>query len=342
MPVSFRVLISIVVTLSCNSVVSAQDDGKVIAQVGDTAVTLREINEAWHSQDPFSRIRMLQQFYDTQRRVLDIVIGEHLIEREAAKSGISLDELLAAELPSRTQLVTDAEVDQIYERNRDRLDGNTLEEMQPEIRQMLEQQRPTKALHQYMSELRAAATDVFVLLDPPRQEITTLKLDPVRGPDDALVEIVEFSNFQCPFCLRASETLTTLRNRYGSQIRFVYKDYPLPSHADAFKAAEAGNCANEQGKFWEFHDKLFESQSALDVMTLKEYAGELGLDETAFASCLDSGRFAGEVQRDIAIGQSYGVSATPAFFINGRAVMGAVRLDLFDQIVREEIAAAER
>ena len=335
-------LISIVVTLSCTSVVSAQDDDKIIAQVGNTPVTLREINEAWHSQDPSSRIRMLQQFYDTQRRVLDIVIGEHLIEREAAKRGISPDELLAAELPSRTQVVTDAEVDQIYERNRDRLGGNTLEEMQPEIRQMLEQQRPTKALHQYMSELRAAATDVFVLLDPPRQEITALKLDPVRGPDDAVVEIVEFSDFQCPFCLRAFETLTTLRNRYGSQIRFVYKDYPLPSHAEAFKAAEAGNCANEQGRFWEFHDKLFEIQSTLDVMALKEYAGELGLDETAFASCLDSGRFAGEVQRDIAIGQSYGVSATPAFFINGRAVMGAVRLDVFDQIVREEIAAAER
>ena len=224
MSVSFRVLISIVVALSCASVVSAQDDDKIIAQVGNTPVTLREINEAWHSQDPSSRIRMLQQFYDTQRRVLDIVIGEHLIEREAAKRGISPDELLAAELPSRTQVVTDAEVDRIYERNRDRLGGNTLEEMQPEIRRMLEQQRPTKALHQYTSELRAVATDVFVLLDPPRQEITTLKLDPVRGPDDALVEIVEFSDFQCPFCLRAFETLTTLRKRYGSQIRFVYKE----------------------------------------------------------------------------------------------------------------------
>jgi protein-disulfide isomerase len=134
----------------------------------------------------------------------------------------------------------------------------------------------------------------------------------------------------------------TLLDRYGSQIRLVFKDYPLPNHENAFKAAEAGNCANEQGKFWQFHDKLFRSQGALGTPALKAYAGELGLDEAAFASCLDSGRFAAEVQRDLAIGRSYGVSATPAFFVNGRAVVGAVPLDVFDQIVREEIAAAER
>ena len=343
MSVLLRALVATVVVLSFASVVSAQDDDEVaVARVGGQAVTQNEIDEAWHSNDPSSRTRMLQQLYDTQRRVLDIVIGERLIQREAAARGISRDELLAAELPSRTLAVTDAEVDLIYERNRDRLGGRTLEEMRPEIRQMIQQQRPAQALHQYMGELRTTASDVVILLEPPRQEIATLEVDPVRGPDDAPVEIVEFSDFQCPFCLRAFETLTTLLDRYGSQIRFVYKDYPLPSHENAFKAAEAGNCANEQGRFWEFHDKMFASQSALDVPALKEYAGELGLDEAAFTRCLDSGRFAGEVQRDLAIGQSYGVSATPVFFINGRAVMGAASVDVFDQIVREEIAAASR
>ena len=328
--------------LSLAGVASAQDDDEVVARIGGEAVTQQEIDDAWHSNDPSSRIRMLQQLYDTRRSVLDIVIGERLIQREADAREISRDELLAAELPSRTLAVTEAEVDLIYERNRDRLGGRTLEQMRPEIRQMIEQQRPTQALHQYMGELRAAAADVVILLDPPRQEIATLEVDPVRGPADAPVEIVEFSDFQCPFCLRAFETVMTLIDRYGSQIRFIYKDYPLPSHENAFKAAEAGNCANEQGMFWEFHDKMFASQSALDVPALKGYAGELGLDEAAFASCLDSGRFAGEVQRDLSIGQSYGVSATPAFFINGRPVMGAAPEDVFDQIVREEIAAAAR
>ena len=315
----------------------AQD---VVARVGDVAVTLDELDQAWHDNDASSRMRLLQQLYDTRRRVLDIVVGDRLIDREATSRGLSREELLAAELPARTTPVTDAEIDLIYERNRDRFGGRTLEQMRPELRLMIEQQRPMQALHQYMDELRLAADDVTVLLDPPRQEIAVLEIDPVKGPTDAPIEIIEFSDFQCPFCERATETLAQLIERYGNQIRFVYKDYPLPSHEHAFKAAEAGNCANDQGRFWELHDTMFASQSALDVASLKAYAAELGMDAAAFSACLDSGKYAGEVQRDLAVGQSYGVSSTPTIFVNGRVVMGAVPIDVFDQIIREELAAA--
>ena len=102
--------------------------------------------------------------------------------------------------------------------------------------------------------------------------------------------IVEFSDFECPFCKRATATLDALLERYGDRVRFVFKDFPLSSHSTASKAAEAGNCANEQNRFWEFHDKLFATQGALDVSSLKAYAVELGLDAAAFASCLDGGQ----------------------------------------------------
>ena len=265
-----------------------------------------------------------------------------LIDREAQERGVDREELLAQELPSRTVPVTDADVERIYERNRDRFAGQTLDEMRSEIRTALEQQRPNEALREFMRELRMAAEDVVVTLDPPRQDVETLADDPSKGPADALVVIVEFSDFECPYCQRASDTMAELYDRYPDDIRLVYKDFPLPSHPNAFKAAEAGNCANDQGKFWEFHDKLFATQDALDVESLKAYAGELGLDASAFEACLDEGRHAETVSQDLTIGRSYGASSTPTLFINGRPVFGAMPFDLFDNIIREEIAAAQR
>ena len=313
-----------------------------VARVGDVVVTLGDVDAAWNENDAGSQLRMLQQLYDTRRRVLDFVIGNHLIDREATQRGLSRDELLAEELPSRTLPITDQEVELVFERNREALGGRTLEDVRSEIQAAIERQRPTQALQQFMTELRGGADDVVMSLDPPRQRVEVLPDDPAKGPIDAPIVLVEFSDFQCPFCQRATGTLTELIDRYEDQIRFIYKDYPLPSHAQAFKAAEAGNCAHEQGMFWEFHDKMFGSQDALDVPALNSYASELGLDATSFSACLDEGRYRQRVQQDMQIGQRYGVSSTPTVFINGRPVMGAAPLETFDQIIQEELAASRR
>lgn len=318
------------------------EDDAVVARVGDVAVTFAELEDAWRRNDASSRLRMLQELYETRRRALEIVVGERLIEREAAARGMTRDELLEAELPSRTLEVTDAEIELIYERNADRFDGRTLEEMRPEIRAAIEQQRPMQALHDYTNELRLTADDVTFLLDPPRQHIEILPEDPVRGRDDAPLELIEFSDFDCPYCKRATETIARLMEQFEGQIRFIYKDYPLPSHPNAFKAAEAGNCAHEQGRFWELHDTMFASQGALDVESLKGYAEELGLDGGAFEECLDSGRHSATVDRDMRAGFRYGVSSTPTLFLNGRTILGAVPYETFVEIIREELAAASR
>ena len=318
------------------------DSATEVARVGDIVVTLGEVDAAWNENDAGSQLRMLQQLYDTRRRVLDFVIGNHLIDREATQRGLSRDELLAQELPSRTLPITDEEVELVFERNREALGGRTLEDVRSEIQAAIERQRPTQALQQFMTELRGGADDILLSLDPPRQRVEVLPDDPAKGPVDAPIVLVEFSDFQCPFCQRATGTLAELIDRYEDQIRLVYKDYPLPSHAQAFKAAEAGNCAHEQGMFWEFHDKMFGSQDALDVPALKSYASELGLETASFSACLDEGRYTRRVQQDTQIGQRYGVSSTPTVFINGRPVMGAAPLETFDQIIREELAASRR
>ena len=321
------------------------DPGTQVARIGDFVVTFEDVEEAFRRNDGDTRIRMLQQLYDARRRTLDLVIGDHLIEREAEARGMSRDELLAAELPSRTLPITDEEVQFVYDQNRDFLGDQTLDEARAQVVAAIEQQRPGQALREFISELRLAADDIVLTVDtlgPPRQQVEVLPEDPSRGPSDAPVVVVEFSDFQCPFCQRATVTLDELFDRYDGQIRFVYKDYPLPNHPDAFKAAEAGNCAHEQGKFWEFHDKMFLSQDALDVPSLNEYAAELGLDAPAFATCLDEDRYADRVRRDLQVGQQYGVSSTPTVFINGRQVLGAAPFETFDEIVREEIDSARR
>lgn len=316
---------------------SAEDE--VVARVGDDAITAAEVEDAWRRNDASSRLRMLTDLYETRRRALDIVVGERLLDREAAARGLTREALLDAELPSRTLPVTDEEVALVYERNKTQFGDRTLEQMAPEIRAFIERQRPMQALHAYTTELRRrAGDDVTITLEPPRQPIEILDEDPVRGPADAPIEIVEFSDFDCPFCKRATETLHRLIAEYGEQIRFVYKDYPLPSHPNAFKAAEAANCAHDQGQFWAFHDTLFERQGALDVPSLKQYAGEIGLDTDAFDACLDGGGQAALVERDLRAGMAYGVSSTPTLFVNGRPVVGALPYDRFVEIIREELA----
>jgi protein-disulfide isomerase len=318
----------------------AQSPDVVVGRVGDQPVTMADLDEAWQQNDAASRIRMLQDLYDTRRQTLDIVIGEILVGRAATARGMTRDDLLAAELPSRTLPITDVDITRLYEQNRNAFQGRTQAQMEPEIRAFLEQQRPTQALYAYMNELRAVADDVQVSLDPPRTSIEVGADDPVFGPPGAAVEIVEFSDFQCPFCQQLVGTLEQLKTAFGSDIRLVFKDYPLPSHAQAFKAAEAGNCANQQGKFWEMHDTMFSRQSELGVDDLKRHAGELGMDQAAFDTCLDSGGFAEQVNADLLAGQRYGVSSTPTVFINGRAVMGAAPYELFNEIIREELERA--
>lgn len=319
----------------------AQGEGGVVARVGDTAVTLGDLDAAWNKNDPGGRLQAMMDLYETRRRVLDLVVGDRLIDREAESRGIDREALLAEELPSRTREVTDEEIDRIYQQNSDRLGGRTLDEMRPEIRQILEQQLPDQALRTYMTELREAADDVSVVLDPPRQTVAIEVSDRSRGPADAPIVIVEFSDFECPFCQQATATMAELLARYPDEIRFIYKDFPLPNHQNAFKAAEAGHCAHEQGKFWEYHDTLFATED-LGIDALKGHAEELGLDPTSFASCLDDARHAETVTAEMATGRSYGASSTPTLFINGRPIFGAMPLIVFDEIVQEELAAAAR
>jgi len=166
--------------------------------------------------------------------------------------------------------------------------------------------------------------------------------DPAWGPVGAAVTIIEFSDYQCPFCKRFyDETLPQIQATYEGRVRFVYRDFPLTSiHPHAQKAAEASECADEQGRFWEYHGLLWANQQELDVASLKAYAGELGLDTATFDGCLDSGKYSQEVQKDYSDGISYGVQGTPWFFINGVEVQGAQPFSNFQTVIDSLLASA--
>ena len=159
-----------------------------------------------------------------------------------------------------------------------------------------------------------------------------------KGSKNSPVTLIEYSDYECPYCARAEATIKDVLDEYGSKIYFVYKDFPLPFHNNAQKAAEASRCALEQNKYWEYHDALFKNQQSLDTNSLKTYAKSLGLDEAKFSECLDSNKYTEKVKQDMEEGQSKGVTGTPTFFVNGKMLVGAQPFDAFKEIIDKELA----
>ncbi|HVT57796.1 MAG TPA: thioredoxin domain-containing protein [Thermoanaerobaculia bacterium] len=260
---------------------------------------------------------------------------ERAIAAEAAARGLTKEQVLA-EAPKPAP-VTDSEVELFYEQNKAKV-AQPKEQVLPRIRTFLEQQRQTDVRNQLLTQLETKH-NVRYLLEPPRVELATAGF-PARGPINAPVTVVEFSDFQCPYCASLRPTLEQVVARYGDKVRLVFRQFPLPQHGNAAKAAEAALCANEQGKFWPMHDALFGDQSKLDVASLKSKAAALGLDGQSFDACLDSGKEAAAVRGDFKAGEQAGVPGTPALFVNGRAIDLAPKvapLDAISQVIDEEL-----
>ena len=259
------------------------------------------------------------------------------MEKEAAARGVTPEALNQAEVVAKVS-VSEADVKSVYTANRARLGNASEADGMEQVRSALQQQRQTERRNAFARELRAKY-EVKVLLEPYRVLIE-LAGAPLRGNPKAAVTIVEFSDFECPFCVRARPTVKRVRETYGDKVNWAFRHYPLDFHPQAQKAGEAAACAAEQGRFWEMHDLLWDKPTELQVPELKQHAGALGLDAQAFAACLDGGRHAELVERDFRAGQEYGVTGTPAFFVNGRLISGAQPFEAFQQVIDDELARA--
>ena len=267
-------------------------------------------------------------------QALDALVAQALIEKEAEARGVTPEVLHKAEVEDKA-VVTEADAKAYYEANKARFGTTGEAQALQQIRAGLGQQRQTERRAAFTRELKSKY-EVKVLLEPYRVPVE-VGTAPVRGNPKAPVTILEFSDFQCPFCVRARPTVSRVREAYGDKVRWVFRHFPLDFHAQAEKAGEAAACAGDQGKFWEMHDLLWSNTAKLQVPDLKAHAATLGLDAAAFGECLDSGRHGGLVSGDLAAGQGYGVSGTPAFFVNGRPLVGAQPFEAFAQAIDDEL-----
>jgi protein-disulfide isomerase len=304
---------------------------EAVAIIGQVTVSAAQLEEV--AGDRLTRLK--SEEYAIKRQVLEDLITRTLLEREAAARGVSVDELTRREIESKVTVVTEDQTRAVYESNPSAYQGKSEPEALAQIGTNLRRLRTTEARRKFLTALKEKA-GVKILLEPPRVAISTAD-DPSLGPTGAQVTVVEFSDFECPYCARVAPSLKALRERYGDRIRVVFRDYPLPMHKHAIAAAEAAQCAHQQGKFWEMHDRLFANQRSLEPADFNRYATELGLDLQRFAECLASERRAAAWQRDVADASRYGVSVTPTFFINGRLLTGAQPYQSLVNVIDEEL-----
>jgi protein-disulfide isomerase len=309
-----------------------------VARIGAEVITTGELDTSIRGE----LNEMEQRTYELRKSALDQLINQRLVEAKAKVAGKPVDEFLRAELAPKVSEPTDEETRALYERAK--AAGQVKEpfdQVKGQIAQFLRRQKSEAVLAQYLEQIRAEAK-VEVLLPPYLPaKVEVAATGPSKGPDSAPVTIVEFSDFQCPYCSKAEATVKDLLEleKYKGKIKLVYRDYPLPNHNLAPKAAEAAHCAGDQGKYWEMHDRLFAATPKLEVTDLKAYARELKLDEGRFSKCLDSGEKSKVVADHFKAGNDAGVRGTPAFFINGRLISGAQKLEAFTALVDAELAA---
>jgi len=319
-----------------SSVATAADKGDAsgVATVGDRTITRAELEE--HVRPKL--IEIDNERYEALREGLDELIAEELEKREAKARGISTEELEKQEITDKAPTPSDAEVQKLFDDNKAQLGGQTLDQVKPRIVEYLKEQQSDTRRQAFIAELKKKYKTT-VALRPPMVYVATAGRPEKGGGAKAPVTIIEFSDYQCPFCKRAEGSVDEVMKTYGDKVRLVFRDLPLPMHPQARPAAEAANCANAQGKFWEYHAKLFANQAALGEDKLKEYAKDLGLDTAKFDECLASKPFKAAIDKDIEDGSKVGVSGTPAFFINGRMLSGAQPFEKFKEVIDDELNA---
>lgn len=284
------------------------------------------------------QLRQLRnQEYELKSKALENLVNQKLLEAEADKKGIAIGQLVQQEVNAKVAEPTGAELLAVYQSQRDGL-NRPFEEVKAQLQQTLKQAKLEAARREYLKRLREKAR-VSILLRPPRVEVA---YDPtrLRGSAKAPVIIVEFSDFQCPFCRQVEPTLKNLLAKHEGRVSLAYRDFPLREiHPQAQLAAEASRCAAEQGQFWQYHDLLFANPEKLKKEDLLEHARSLKLDEKQFDSCLASAKYKARIEQDLEEGMKAGLDGTPSFFINGILLSGAQPEATFEGIIQAELAA---
>jgi protein-disulfide isomerase len=279
--------------------------------------------------------------FEQRKQALEQMIVKKLVEQKAKVEGISAEALMKREVADKVKQPTEAEMKAFYDEQSKKQPIPPFEQIKDQIAQYLSRNGQGEAQRAFVDKLKAEAK-VETFLKAPRVQVAAD--GPSKGASGAPVTIVEFSDFQCPFCSKAEDTVDKVMKTYDGKVKLVFRDYPLPFHPQAQKAAEAAHCAGDQGpaKYWEMHKVLFANQKALEPAALKGYAKDLKLDQGKFDKCLDSGEKAKLVEANKKAGEQVGVSGTPAFFVNGVMLSGAQPFEEFKSLIDQELATVAK
>lgn len=306
--------------------------GAVLADVDGAKLTRAEFERRYAARLYQAR----NNYHDAERKAMDDFIEQYLLERAAKKEGLTVDQLIEKHVTSKLPKDPSDEALRVYFEGVDTKES--YESVKGKIIDALRQRRSAKIKAAYMASLKNEAT-IILRLAPPRANIS-LKDTPVRGPLNAAVTIIEYADYECPYCTQMQPEIAKLESEYKGKLAFAFKDFPLPMHANAQKAAEATHCAAEQGKYWEMHDTLL-AKKTLEVSALKEIARGLKMDAAKFDKCLDSNAKAELVTGTLNEATSMGVQGTPSFYVNGRFINGAATYERLKELIEEELSNAE-
>jgi len=305
---------------------------EVVATVGDITITRADLEKAVKAQ----LIEVDNQRYEILEEGLNNLVSEKLLAKEAQAQGKSLEDFQKELMSAPVDEPSAETIQKVYDENKEQLGGKSLDEVKGRIVEYLKNQGRAQKAQAMLAELRTKHP-TSIKLAPPVVEVSDAGRASRGGGATAPILIVAFSDYECPYCKKGEEVIAEVMTTYGDKVRYVHRDYPLPFHKNARKAAEAARCAGEQGKFWEAHDAIFKAEAITDDK-ITEIIVATGVDKAKYDSCMTEGRTKAMVDEDMTAGGDVGVSGTPAFFVNGRMLSGAQPLDRFKAIIDAELA----
>lgn len=345
----------LLITACQQGAMSTSGSSDTLATINGTPVTSKDLKNKHRMMIYNAEV----EAYRSKQNVIDEIIFERLMEVEAKKAGVSVDELRKREIDDKTPMPTAAEVEGMYKQQEGYLKKRFKEMNKPmppkaeildAMGKDMQRRRAQERMQNYSRELRAANKVGILIKEPPSPRVDIAAgPNPSKGDEKAKVQIIEFSDFQCPYCARAVPVLKEIEKNYGDKVRVVFRDFPLSFHNTAKQQAIAAACAQDQNKFWEYHDQLFGNQNATNQAfssgkeadlnkQLTNYAKDVGLNVGDFTACLSSKKHAKSVEDDMKAGEEAGVSSTPSFFVNGRPIAGALPFAEFKKVIDEELA----
>jgi protein-disulfide isomerase len=306
----------------------------IAAKTGDIEISSAELMDGIESEI----FELESKIFETKFNKLRSILLQKMMDKDERKKGLSNDEFLEKYI-SKDIKIADKEIDSFIKEQ-----SIPAEHINPQVREKikgyLEMEKKKEAVDKWLAA-QTAKSPVEVYIAKPRRPTFPVEVGnaPFAGDKDAKVTIVEFSDFQCPFCAKGADLLKQIKKKYGNKVKVAFKNFPLPFHNQAETAAVAGLCANEQSTdfFWKMHDEMFAHQDSLDVEGLKGLAKKIGVKMDSFEKCITENKYLSQVKTDIEEGKKVGVKSTPTFFVNGQVITGAQPLDVFSELIDEQL-----